>query len=517
MTRTAAVYLTSVSVLLSLATTPCSGRATHLRGSSTTPESANKRVNFSGNKLRGGGVSGRNLQAKASAGAGLGGASNSSTSDLAATTAPSPAALAAEPPFPECTSLVVPSVTGALSGTYTFRGRYNNGRPVYVDAVTNNDVFSMSVRGEGTGGWDGPANWYITQPNASSNFFLSLESDAFEPTDLDGPHSWTRNNDPSCPSCLYSISISCEVLTANYTTAPTPVPAVAAASPSFTPAPDTATAAATTAENATVTPPPVTATAPPTNATSTFLYSQGGNTTSSAAVASAVTETSSSPSSGITGCVNLDIKKGGDRAGIYAMDTDVDGTVVLHNERPKYSAIGSSARTDEVFSVVMDVCASGYGVVNASWADAVGELNQTASLRKVFLMYVAKNPDLHNAIDTCEVDVWLVTSGGATGLGNAGNDTFFSVSGLEDPSEVASWAQFTPATETARATLKDNFWIDVGCANAEQVMAAEESAAGGGAAGTSAAAATSPPTSTPAPVGTKPSSRRLQAALQHQI
>ena len=111
-------------------------------------------------------------------------------------------------------------------------------------------------------------------------------------------------------------------------------------------------------------------------------------------------------------------------------------------------------------------------MVNSTWAESVGTLPLTATPREVFLMYVAENLEL--APDSeCEVDVWFIADGGVTSLGDAGVNTFLSVSSLEDPSDAEVWAKFTPATKTERATLVDNSWIDVGCADAAAVEEAE--------------------------------------------
>lgn len=171
-------------------------------------------------------------------------------------------------------------------------------------------------------------------------------------------------------------------------------------------------------------------------------------------------------------------------------------------------------------------------VVDTAWAADIVELDHTVSPRIVFLIYVAENLGLDNDTDTCEVAVWLVTSDSATGLNTAGKDTFLSVSDRNDPSEVTSWAKFTPATETARATLEDNVWIDIGCANADEVAAAEgqeeeeEEGAAVAVAGTgtgvesavtettsSALVPVKTTSSALVPVGTEPNASRMLAVL----
>ena len=138
--------------------------------------------------------------------------------------------------------------------------------------------------------------------------------------------------------------------------------------------------------------------------------------------------------------------------------------------------------------------------MNSTWAESIGALPSTATPRAVFLMYVAQNLDL--ASDSkCEVDVWFIADGGVTSLWDAGENTFLSVSSLEDPSDAAVWAKFTPATKTARATLVDNTWINVGCADAAAVEEAEEDAE------SEQGNAMVVPTP-PAPVGEEPNGRR---------
>lgn len=209
--------------------------------------------------------------------------------------------------------------------------------------------------------------------------------------------------------------------------------------------------------------------------------------------------------SAVDGCANLSITTAADRTGVYALASNTFGDgVVIRNGRPSYAAVGEN-RTDEVFSTTMDVCAAGYGVVDADWAAAVGELVPTATINAVFLMYAAENLGLGGnssvvSVDGCDVTVWLVTSGGADNLEAAGEYTFLAVSDLEDPSEATSWAKFTPSTDTARATLEENSRVQVGCADADAAGELEEVESVGSALGVP-----SPP-----PVGSEPNARRLR-------
>lgn len=310
---------------------------------------------------------------------------------------------------PLCATLFVPSKAEALEGSYTFQGRFNSGHPVYKDEETGNTFFYDS------------SSFYITQPSHASNFFLSLEvgDDVYEPADLEGLHPWLRNNDPTCKGCATSIRISCTTLTSDVA-APTPAPTTA--------------------------PPTATPTPSPTSAPT-------------AVVALA------SNSVGTGGCINLDIK-GGDRTGVYSLNTNAAGQALLRNDRQTYTAVGvNPVMASQVFTVVMNVCAAGYGVVDSKWADSVVQLTPTATVQAVFLMYVARHGSgLVGNTGSCEAPVWLLTSGGVKDLETAGEDTFLSVSDVEDPSEATSWAKFTPATATSRATLVENMFIDVGCA-----------------------------------------------------
>ncbi|CAM9330140.1 unnamed protein product, partial [Hapterophycus canaliculatus] len=444
MTRTAAASLAAVSVLLSLAATPCSGR-THLRGSATTKQGVEKRREDDRSYLRGSATTpntaaaiekrrGTSSGRKARSGRGN---RNRRTRDGRKLQASSPTGDNAQPASPDCASLFVPTLAGALTGTYTFQGRFNDGRPVYVEPETGNNMFAMSSE-VGAGGWLGPATWYITQADQSSNFFLSLESSVFEPSDLEGLQPWVRHNDPDCRGCTSSLRIKCTVFAeVDDSTAPEPEPDSDAGALEI------------------------------------------GNSTSSNSTTATTTTTQASA---VDGCASLSIINGADRTGVYALATVADGdAVVVRNGRPSYAAVGAN-RTDEVFSTTMDVCAAGYGVVDAAWAAAVGELVPTATVNAVFLMYVAENLGLGGnssvvaaaaaaaaaaTVAGCEVPVWLVTAEGAYNLETAGEYTFLAVSDLEDPSEVSSWAKFTPATETARATLEENSWVQIGCADAE--------------------------------------------------
>eukprot|EP00752_Nemacystus_decipiens_P011244 g9993.t1 len=461
--RSAAAALAAV-LLLSLSTTPCAvaGR-THLRGGSTAPTDAEKRANRSSGKgIRGGGGGWRRLQA------------------TAAPTAPAAAGNTTDPPEPQCTTLFVPSMAGPLTGSYAFKGRYNNGHPVYTDSSTGNSIFYES------------SNFYITQPSA--RLFLALETDVFEPADLEGLQPWVRYNDPTCHAvCTWNMRISCTTLTADVATAATPAPAAAA-----TAAPTTAAAVSPNAMDSNSTTSSAEAVAPtpaPTLALS--------NSTSSLADTSV-----------IGGCMSLSIRNGGERAGVYVLNTNVADDAVLINGRPSYVGVGVNRTSDQVFTLIMDVCAAGYGVVDAAWAEAVN-LSLNATAQAVFLMYVAERSadlGLPDNPAVCELPVWFVTSGAPEDLDAAGEYTFLSLSDVEDPSEATSWAKFTPATEAARATLVDNSWIDVGCADANEVEEALEgneeagtgagSAIGAGAGGGEEGSAADVP-----PVGSEPNGR----------
>ena len=332
----------------------------------------------------------------------------------------------------------------ALTGSYTFKGRFNNGHPVYTDSITGNNIFYET------------SNFYITQK--SSRLFLALETDVFEPADLEGLQPWVRNNDPTCQTtCTWNMRVACTTLTADV-----------AATTGATPAP-TAGAVAANAMDSNSTSPAEAAT--PTPAPTTVSY----NSTSS------LTETSV-----IGGCMSLNIQNGAERTGVYVLNTNAADDAVLVNGRPSYVGVGDNRTADQVFTVMMDVCAAGYGVVDAAWAEIV-DLSLTASAHAVFLMYAAEHSGDNPAV--CEVPVWLVTSGGGEDLDAAGEYTFLSLSDVEDPSEATSWAKFTPATETSRATLEENSWIDVGCADSNEVQEALEGDAGAGAGAGEAAAA----------------------------
>lgn len=437
--------------LLALGATPCAGR-TSLRGSAMTPHTS---VRERRNRVQYG--KRRWLQ--------------QGPQSVAAKATPAPSAVT-EHDAPNCTTLFVPTVAGNLTGMYTHAGRYNGDRPVYSDPATGNNIFSQS--GGGPPDSNGSTSWFITQGDASRHFFLSIESEVFEPTDLEGLQPWVRVNDPLCHNCYATMVIGCKVWTADlYTPAPTTV-----AGGAFPSSDDYNATLPYSEEEAgggggggnetriATTPTPTPA---PTIAPTTTLWAGGQQdggedpTATSDPTAETSTETST-----LAGCVNLDIDNGGDRAGIYLLS---DAT--YSNGRPGYT-VAAGNRTDEVFSTRMSVCADGWGVVNATWVEATGELPSNASASEVFLMYVAENPDLGVVVgNDCEVDVWMITSGGASTLDEAGEHTFVSVSDLEDPSEVTTWAKFTPATATKRATLVENFWIKVGCATADEVTRAE--------------------------------------------
>lgn len=493
--RSAAAALAAVSVLLSLTTTPCAvaGR-THLRRGSAAPKTAVKQGNYSGKRIRGGsgGGDGRKLQ---------GTSAPAASAPAAATPAPA-TGNSTTPPVPQCTTLFVPAMAEALTGSYTFKGRFNNGHPVYSDAATGNNIFYES------------SNFYITQPSA--RFFLSLETDVYEPANLDGLQPWVRNNDPTCKTaCTWSIRISCTTLTADAAAAtPAPTPTVAAMDTNSTATAEEAvasTAAPATASPATAPP----ATAPPATATpATPAPSSVYNLTSS------FTETSA-----IGGCMSLNIENGAARTGVYVLNTNQADDALLINGRPSYIGVGVNRTADQVFTVVMDVCAAGYGVVDAAWAKAVGDLSATASAHSVFLMYVAQHGGLADSAATCEVPVWLVTSGGGEDLAAAPEYTFLSLSDVEDPSEATSWAKFTPETDSSRATLEENSWISVGCAEANEVQEAlegdEEAGTGEGSENESGEGGGKesendvPPE--PTPVGSEPNGRRRLRGISVQV
>lgn len=504
--------MAAVSVLLSFGTTPCAiaGR-THLRGGSAAPTAAEKRANYSGGKrIRGGGGGGRRLQATAAPAAAPAAAGNNTAAAGGNNTAAQPE--------PNCTTLFVPAMAENLTGSYTFEGRYNNRHPVYTDSSTGNNIFY------------GDSHFYITQPSA--RLFLALETDVFEPADLGGLHQWVRYNDPTCETTCptsnltsnlecqttcptWNIRLACTIPSADVTAAATPAPTAGAvaATPgptptagvvAATPSPTAGAVAANAMDSNSASPAEA---ATPTPAPTTALY----NSTSS------LTETSA-----IDGCVNLNIQNGAARAGVYALNTNAGGDAVLINGRPSYIGVGVGRTADQVFTVLMDVCAAGWGAVNATWAEAVGDLGLTASANAVFLMYVAEHGGLDLANPAgCEVPVWFVTSGGGGDLDVAGEDTFLSLSDVEDPSDATSWAKFTPANETSRPTLVENSWIEVGCAEANELQEALEGEGAGAGAGAAAGAGAGAGggeenvgdvAAEPTPVGSEPngSGRRLR-------
>lgn len=341
-------------------------------------------------------------------------------------------------PTTQCISLSVPAAAGNLTGIYSHAGRFSGGRPIYSDVDSGNNVFAPISD-------PGSTTWFMTQGDESLNFFLSLKSNVYEPGDLEGLQQWTRHNDPSCRSgapCNVSFVFSCMAptedvlhpqaegnLDVNATTVPGGAKQVVSTS---------ASALATT------------------TATTTMSAS------------SATSDTSVVPA--FEGCENLRINNGGPRAGEYFLSE-----VFTSNGRPSYAAAGGANRTDGVFSMRLDVCADGWGIVNSTWAQTVGELPPNATAHEVFLMYVAENLDLSSSSSNCgcQVNAWSITGEGgrsATTLKDVGGNTFIAVSNaedLEDPSEATEWARFTPATATERSTLVRNFWIDVSCADGD--------------------------------------------------
>ncbi|CBJ33068.1 expressed unknown protein [Ectocarpus siliculosus] len=393
--------------------------------------------------------------------------------------------------LPACSSLFVPTGAGdELTGTYDFQGHYSDRRPVYA-AANGNKFFAKDEEGV-------PTTWYITQASPNSKFFLSLESAVFEPADLKDPEDmlqpWVRNNDPTCGSCISKLHMSCSAWTADV---------IAAAPVTTTPAPnDPVPSSPAENENSTMSTaetvvPPATTPAPTDLPTDTTMVD----------------------TSAVGGCANLKINNGEDRAGVYSLSgVDGEGGVVFRNGRPSYAAVGAD-RTDVVFSTTMNVCASGYGVVDADWAVGVEYLPPTSTVNTVFLMYVAENVGVDTADDAaassdndgCEVPVWLLVADGAESLDAAGENTFLSVSGVDDPSEATSWAKFTPATSTTRPTLEENFWIDFGCADAgevEEALAATADTRYGGEEEQGTASLSSNSTAL-VPVGSEPNARWL--------
>ncbi|CAN0516618.1 unnamed protein product [Ectocarpus sp. 8 AP-2014] len=515
MSNTAAVSLAALSVVLGLTTTPCSG-GTSLRGSTMTADTVvGRRVSYGGGEsgLLEAGSSGRYQHLEVHpASAARKGKKNGGSKRAKKSKESKKAGHAKNPKkskvkakkgdgrrllptdgtlLPACASLFVPTGAGdELTGTYDFQGHYSDRRPVYA-AANGNKFFAKDEEGL-------PTTWYVTQASPDSTFFLSLESAVFEPADLEGLEDllqpWVRNNDPTCRSCISKLRMSCSAWTAD---------AIAAAPVTTTPAPnDPVPSSPAENENSTMSTaetvvPPATTPAP------TDLPS----------------DTTMADTSAVGGCANLKINNGEDRAGVYSLSgVDGEGGVVFRNGRPSYAAVGAN-RADVVFSTTMNVCASGYGVVDAEWADHVGDLPPTSTVNAVFLMYVAENVGVDTFDDAaaasdndgCEVPVWLLVADGAESLDAAGENTFLSVSGVDDPSEATSWAKFTPATSSTRPTLEENFWIDVGCADAGEVEEASAAAADTGYGGEEEQGTASLSSNSTAlvPVGSEPNARWL--------
>ncbi|CAN0055430.1 unnamed protein product [Ectocarpus fasciculatus] len=521
MSNTAAVSLAALSVVLGLTPTPCSG-GTSLRGSpmSITPDAVAERRKVSyadrgPDSIIGGyqhlevhpaatrkeskknGGSKRAKKSKESKKTGER-AKKSRKSKVRVNKAGGRRLLQAspDPALPACASLFVPTGAGdELTGTYEFQGRYSHQRPVY--AAENGNRF-FATKDEGAM----PITWYVIQPEESnSKYFLSLESDVFEPNDLELLQPWVRNNDPTCTSCISKLRMSCSDSTAAPTAAP----------PTTTPAPTDPVPSHAGNENSTMSTAAETVVPPA--------------TTPAPAPIDIPSDMTMVDTSAVGGCANLKIDNGEDRAGVYSLSgVDGEGGVVFRNGRPSYAAVGDK-RTDVVFSTTMNVCAAGYGVVDADWATRVGHLPPSATVNDVFLMYVAENVGVDTADDAaaavataaiasdnddCEVPVWLLVADGAESLDDAGENTFLSVSGVDDPSEATSWAKFTPATDTTRPTLVENFWIDVGCANAGEVEEASAAAdTGDGGEEEQVTAGLSDNSTALVPVGSEPNARRL--------
>lgn len=380
----------------------------------------------------------------------------------------------AEPPeelmvTPVCATLTVPVAAGILSGSYSHSGGFNDGRPMYV----NDDPFGEALMfaqapEQGAAGSGRTVSWFITAKHPVT-YYLSLEIEAYEPDAMDGPQSWViNNNNAACPAhggpCVLEMDITCAVLTSElYTAGPTAAPTAA---PTTTIALDTANSTSSSGagggnsrlgnETAVITTPA------PSAAT---IVAQPVPPSTPSPTTAPTTPATTTEASWLEGCVNLDIRNGGARAGIYLLNE-----TAISNDRPMYAVGGE--RTDEVFSAQMSACDIGWGVVNSTWAENKGELGPGATVREVFLMYVS---GLDLPADRCRVDVWVVAGEATISLESAGEHTFISVSDLMDPTEVTSWMKYTPPTEDERATLQDNSWIDVGCAEADEVAAAEKS------------------------------------------
>ncbi|CAM9389276.1 unnamed protein product [Ectocarpus sp. 13 AM-2016] len=520
MSNTAAVSLAALSVVLGLTTTPCSG-GTSLRGSAMTADTVvGRRVSYGGGesglleagssggyqhhlevqpaatarKSKKNGGSKRAKKSKESKKAGR--AKKSKKNKVRANKGGGRKLLQASTDsalLPACASLFVPTGAGdELTGTYDFHGHYSDRRPVYA-AANGNKFFAKDEEGV-------PTTWYVTQASPDSTFFLSLESAVFEPADLEDLQPWVRHNDPTCKSCISKLRMSCSALT---------VDAITAAPVTTTPAPND----------------PVPS-SPAENENSTMSTAETVVPPATTPAPTDLSDTTMADTSAVGGCANLKINNGEERAGVYSLSgVDGEGGVVFRNGRPSYAAVGAN-RTDVVFSTTMNVCASGYGVVDAEWADHVGYLPPTSTVNAVFLMYVAENVGVDTADDAaatiataaassdndgCEVPVWLLVADGAESLDAAGENTFLSVSGVDDPSEATSWAKFTPATSTTRPTLEENFWIDVGCADAGEVEEASATAAGKGYGGEEEQGTASPSSNSTAlvPVGSEPNARWL--------
>ena len=386
---------------------------------------------------------------------------------------------------PTCTRISVPTIAGNLTGIYTHMGRYNHKRPVYINQANGNHLFAQTASENTTN--TSSTSWYLTQSDTSFNFFLSIESDVLEPIDMNGVQPWVRNNDAACSNvgtCFTWMLLNCETLTTELFS--TPAPSDATDSPFLhssamggnaseysdsdgTEITSTPTASGEEAyylaDHATSALGSFSASPTPSPTVPEDLIPTTDATTTSTSSTFA-TDTSFTPAVG--GCVTLDVSQGGARTGVYLLKSPD-----YSNSLPGY--VISGYRQDEVFSVQMSVCAPDWGVVNATWAAATGELPATASVRDVWLMYAAglslEDEDSSGSSGGgggCMVDVWLITGGGVLNLGEAEEVTFLAVSDADDPSEAIRWAKFTPATTAERATLEDNSWIQVDCAGSDE-------------------------------------------------
>lgn len=352
------------------------------------------------------------------------------------------------PPLsPNCTSLTVPAAALNLAGIYTHNGRFNSGRPVYANTEVTGKLFAHSAAAGSSA--DQVITWFIT--SSTSPLFLSLTADVYEPVELHGPQSWTRHNDRECPTttyCTVDLNLGCAVWSTDLlpTEAPTsPVAGDAAGARDDALGDDNGTYADNDTFVATPAPTMI-LTARPTTLTPTAAPTV--------------------PEKDIEGCKSLDVR-GGERSGIYLFNE------TYANDRPIYT-MASEDGGDSVFSAATSVCAAGWGVVNSTWSENEGWLGENATANEAFLHYAAGlDMDLTAGVgaDGCSVNVWYMVAGGVADLGSAAGDTFLAVSAEDDPSRVALWAKYTPATATSGAKIAPNSWVQVACAGATEEVA----------------------------------------------